>query len=79
MKLTTFFISRTKQIYTKTSAFSESAFKMKIMSAWTLELLLMSVWSVVIFKQSFLDQNKIVQYLQNYKFQEASPNAMKIP
>ena len=36
MKLATFFISRTKQIYAKTLAVSESAFKMKVMSAWIL-------------------------------------------
>ena len=37
MKLTTLFISRIKQTYAKTIAVvSESAFKMKVMSAWTL-------------------------------------------
>ena len=43
MELTTFFISRPQQIYAKTLTISENAFKMKVMSAWTLfELLLTS-------------------------------------
>ena len=41
MKLTTFFISRTKQIYAKTLTVSKSTFKIKTMSPWTLfEILL---------------------------------------
>ena len=36
MKLTTCFILKTKQIYTKTLTVSESTFKIKLMSAWTL-------------------------------------------
>ena len=36
MKLITFFIIRTKQIYAKTLTVSEIAFKMKVMSTWTL-------------------------------------------
>ena len=36
MKLRTFFISRTKQIYAKAITVCESTFKIKAMSAWTL-------------------------------------------
>ena len=68
MKLTTFFISRTKQIYATTLTISESTFKMKVMPLWThFELLLMSA---VICKQRLLHKSQIVQYLQNYKYQD---------
>ena len=36
MKLTIFFISRTKQIFVKTLAVSESTFRIKAMLPWTL-------------------------------------------
>ena len=63
MKLTIFFISRTKQIYAKTLTVSENAFKTKVMSPWApFEILLTSV---VICKQIILHENEIVQYLQN--------------
>ena len=55
MKLITFFISRTKQIYAKTLTVSESAFKMKVMSPWTLFELLLT--SAVICKQRLLHEN----------------------
>ena len=65
MKLTTFFVSKTKQIYEKALAVSESPFKMKVISAWMLlELLLTSAF---ICKQRLLHKNEIVQHLQNYK------------
>ena len=63
MKLTTIFISRSKQIYPKTLTVSESAFEMKVMSPWTLFKLLFT--SAAICKQKRLHENKIVQYLQN--------------
>ena len=63
MKLTTFFISRTKQIYAKTLTVSESEFKIKVMSPWPLFQLLLT--SAVICKHRLLHESEIVQYLQN--------------
>ena len=63
MKLATFFISRTKQIYSKTLTVSESAFKMKATSPRILLELLLT--STVTCKQRLLHENEIVQYLQN--------------
>ena len=36
MKLTTFYVSKTKQIYSKTLTVSERAFKIKTIIAWAL-------------------------------------------
>ena len=36
MKLTTFYVSKTKQIYSKTLTVSERAFKIKAIIAWAL-------------------------------------------
>ena len=67
MKLT-FFIPRTKQIYVKTLTVSEIAFKMTVITSWTLSKLLLT--SATIFKQRLLHENEIVQYLQNYKYHD---------
>ena len=64
MKLTTFFISKTKQIYAKTLTVPESTFKIKAILPWILSEILPP--SAVICKQRFLNGNEIVQYLQNY-------------
>ena len=42
MNLTTFFISRTEQIYAKLLTASGSKFKMKVMSTWTLSEILIT-------------------------------------
>ena len=77
MKLTIFFISRSKQIYATTLTISESAFKMKVMPLWThFELLLMSA---VICKQRLLHEKEIVQYLQNHKYQNINQDHFKKP
>ena len=57
MKLTTFFVSRTKQIYTKALAVSESLIKIKAMPPWALFETLLT-W-VVICKQRFLHENEM--------------------
>ena len=49
MKLTTFFISKTKQIYAKTRTVPEIIFKIKTMSLWTLSEILLT--STIIRKQ----------------------------
>ena len=66
MKLTTFFISRTKHIYAKILTVPESTFKINVTSDWTLFKLLLT--SAVISEQKPLHENKIVQYLQKYKY-----------
>ena len=58
MKLSTFLISRTKQIYAKALTLSESTFKIQAMSAWVLFKILLT--SADISKQSFLHENEIV-------------------
>ena len=77
MKLTTFFISRTKQIYAKTLTVSERAFKIKVMSAWTLFELFLT--SAVICKIILLHENEIVQYLQNCKYQDINKGYFRKP
>ena len=77
MKLTVFFISKTKQIYANTSTVPESTFKRKAMLTWILfEILLMSA---VIWKQRFLNENEIGQYLQNYKYQQINKGHYRKP
>ena len=68
MKLKTFFISRTKQIYAITLTVSESTFKLSAISPWELFEILLT--SAVICNERFLHRNKIAQYLQNYKYQD---------
>ena len=65
LKLTTIFISITRDIYTKLLTFSENSVKMKVTSSWTLFVILLT--SAVIFKQRFLHGREIMQYLQNFK------------
>ena len=67
MKLTTIFVSRTKQNYAKTLTISESTFKMKVMSPWTLFEVLVS--SAVIGKQRLLDENEVMQNPQSCIYQ----------
>ena len=68
MKLTTFFISRTKQIYAITLTASESTFKLSAISPWELFEILLT--SAVICNEMFLHRNEIAQYLQNYKYHQ---------
>ena len=68
MKLKTFFISRTKQIYAITLTVSESTFKLSAISSWELFEILLT--SAVICNERFLHRNEIAQYLQNYKYQD---------
>ena len=77
MKLTTSFISKTKQIYTKILTFSKSTFKIKKMLAWILFGILLT--SAVICKQKFLHENEIVQYLQNYKYKNVNQSHFRKP
>ena len=63
IKLTIFFISRTKQICAETLTVSESTFKLKAMSRWTLfEILLSSYLQTKIFarKQDFANSSKLL-------------------
>ena len=77
MKLTTSFISKTKQIYTKILTFSKSTFKIKKMLAWILFGILFT--SAVICKQKFLHENEIVQDLQNYKYENVNQSHFRKP
>ena len=72
MKLTAFFISRTRQIYAKTLTVSESTIKMKAMS--TLIVFEVLVTSTVACKLRLLHKNEVVQYLQNHKYQAINRN-----
>ena len=77
MKVTTFFISRIKQNYTKYLTASESALKINIILGWILyEILLMSA---VICKQRLLYKNEIVQYDWNYKLYDFIQNHFRNP
>ena len=66
MKLTKFFISKTKQIYAITLTVPESAFEINAMLPWIPSKVL--VTSAVICKQRFLHENEILQYYQNYTY-----------
>ena len=74
MKLITFFVSRTRQIYAKTIVVSESAFKMKVMPAWTLfELLLASAVSFFARKRNCTISSKLhIPRYQSRPFQKAT-------
>ena len=65
MKLTTFFITKTKHIYVKTSTVLKSQFEIKAMLLWILFKIFLT--SAVICKQIFLHENEIVKYLQDLK------------
>ena len=58
MKLTTFFISKTKHIYGKTLTVPKTTFKIKAMLPWILFEILST--SAVICKQRFLHENEIL-------------------
>ena len=58
MKLTKFFISKTKQIYAIALTVPESAFEIKAMLPWILSKVL--VTSAVICKQRFSHENEIL-------------------
>ena len=75
--ITTFFTSRTKQIYAKTLTVFESTFKIKPTSARELFEILLA--SVVTCKKRFLYENEIVQYLQNYNYQDVNRNHFRKP
>ena len=77
MKLTTFFISKTKQIYAKTLTIPESAFEIKTMLPWIIFEILLT--SAVICKQRVLHENETVQYLQNYKYQDVNQSPFTKP
>ena len=69
MKLTIFFISRTKKIHTNTSIVSKRTFKIKTMPRWT--ILEVSLTSAVIYKEKLQWENNIVQSLQNCDCQDS--------
>ena len=69
MKLTIFFISRTKKIHTNTSIVSKRTFKIKTMPHWT--IFEVSLTSAVIYKEKLLCENNIVQSLQNCECQDS--------
>ena len=77
MKLTMFFISKTEPIYATTLTVPYSTFKMKGILPRILFGILLT--SAVIRKQRFLHENEIVQYLQNYKYQEVDQDHFRKP
>ena len=77
MKLTTFFISKTKQIYAKILTVLESTFKVKAMLPQILFEILLT--SAIICKQRLSHENKIVQYLQDYKYQDINQGHFRKP
>ena len=77
MKLTTFFITRTRRILIKLFGVSESPIKIKIRSLGTLFVILLT--SAVICKQSLLHENDIMQYLQNCKCYNVGQDHFRIP
>ena len=77
MRLTTFFVSKTKQIYAKTLVVPQITFKIRAMLPWIIFEILLT--SAVICKQIFLHENEIVQYLQNYKYQDIIPDHFRKP
>ena len=81
MKVTTFFISETNQIYAKKKkqkkTVSESTFKVKGSH-------LRYFWKFCLRQQLFrnkyfLHENEIVQYLQNYKYQDINQGYFRKP
>ena len=76
MKLRTFFVSRTKQVYGKTLSVSESTFKVKVMSLWHLmNFCLRSSY----LQTKIFHKNQIVQYLKNYKYQDVNQSHFRKP
>ena len=78
MKLTSFFISETKQIYAKKLTVSESTFKIKAVLPY-------SVTSRnFVYVRSYLQTktfagNELVQYLQIYKYQDVNQVHLRKP
>ena len=75
MKLTTFYISETKQKYAKTLTVPESMFRIKVMLPLTLSEIVLNL--AVICKKKFLHKNEIVQYLPNYSYQDVNQDDFK--
>ena len=71
----TFLILRTRQIHTKPLFVSESTFKIKAISLLIFSSILLR--SAVICKQRLFHKNEIVQYLQNYKYQDVNGDNFK--
>ena len=65
LELKTFFVSTTRDIYTKLLTFSGSSAKINVRSGWTFFVILLM--SAVIWKQRLLRRNEILQYFRNYK------------
>ena len=66
MKVTKFFISRTRRIFTKLLDISESSIKIKFISNGAIPVILLT--SAVISRQRLLYGNEVAQYLQNCKY-----------
>ena len=77
MILTIFFISKAEPIYATTLTVPESTFKMKAILPRILFGILIT--SAVIWKVRFLHENEIVQYFQNYKYQEVNQGHFRRP
>ena len=77
MRLTTLFVSRTKQIYAKTLTVLERQFKIYSILLWMFSKILLT--STVICKQTCSHKNEIKQYLQNYKFQNVNQGNFRKP
>ena len=77
MKISTFFISSARGIFTKLLAVSESSMKIKVRFHWTRFMILLT--SAVIWKQILLQGNEIVQYLQNSKYYNVGQEHFRKP
>ena len=77
MKLTTFFTSKTKQIYAKILTVPGSTCKIKAVLSWVLFKILFM--PAVICKQRFLHENEIVKHFQNYKYQDINQYHFRNP
>ena len=78
MKLTSFFISETKQIYAKKLTVSESTFKIKAVLPYRVTS------RNFVYVRSYLQTktfagNELVQYLQIYKYQEVNQDHLRKP
>ena len=77
MKVATFFISSTRHVFPKLLAICESLIKVKVMSHWTLFVILLT--PAVNKKQRLLHRNETVQHLQNSKCYNVSQDHLEIP
>ena len=78
MKLTSFFISETKQIYAKKLTVSESTLKIKAVLPYSV------ISRNVIYVRSYLQtktfaENELVQYFQIYKYQDVNQDHLRKP